>query len=84
MTPYILVPLLVLVTLGPALLAFILKKRRNPGLGFWRAYRAMLPGFAGCAVVKAGYHLTGWFPLEVAAPVIMVVGVLVAVRRLER
>ena len=83
MTPYIVVPLLVLVTLGPALLAFILK-RRHPEMGFWWAYRAMLPGFAGCAVAKAGYHLTDWFPLEVAAPVIMVVGVLVAVRRLER
>jgi hypothetical protein len=83
MTRPILVALLVLVALGPALLAYILT-RRHRGLPFWRCYRAMLPGFLASGILKAGYHLTGWFSLELAAPVVMVVGVLLAVRRLER
>lgn len=83
MTTSILVVLLALVALGPALLAFILQ-RRNRAVPFWKAYWGMLPGFVACAVLKAAYHLTGWFPLEVAAPVAMVVGVLLALRRLER
>jgi hypothetical protein len=83
MTKPILVGLLVLVVLGPALLAFLLK-RRHRGLPFWRGYWATLPGFLASGVIKACYHLTGWYPLELAAPVVMVVGVLLAVRRLER
>ena len=79
----LLVPLLVLVTLGPALLAYILRRRR-PALAFWPSYRTLAPGFVGCAVIKVFYHLTGWFVLDVAAPVVMVVGVWVALRRLER
>ena len=83
MTTSILVALLILVVLGPAALAYILK-RRHYGLPFGKAYWAMLPGFLASGLLKAAHHLTGWFILELAAPVAMVVGVLVAIRRLER
>jgi hypothetical protein len=79
----LLVALVVLALLGPGVLAFVIRRRR-PAIPFLKAYGYMLPGFALSAALKIAYHLTGHFVLDVAAPIVMVVGVLLGVRWLER
>ena len=83
MTTSLLVNLAVLVLLGPAALAFLLRRRR-PAIPFLKAYGSMLPGFLLSALLKAAYPLTGRFFFEVAAPVAMVAGVLAGIRFLGR
>jgi hypothetical protein len=79
----ILVAQALLVLLGPAALAYLIRRRR-PGIPFAKAYIHLLPGFLASAVLKLVQYRTGLGFLEFAAPLAMIVGVLVGVRRLDR
>ena len=83
MTTHLLLALTGLVVLGPAVLASILS-RRQAAIPFWKAYARLLPWFVLSALLKAGHHLTGVAFLDLAAPVVMVAGVLVSVHFLGK
>ena len=83
MTTPLLLALAALVVLGPAVLSAILR-RRLAAVPFWKAYVHMLPWFVPSALLKAGHHWTGMAFLDLAAPVAMVAGVLVAVHFLGK
>jgi hypothetical protein len=71
----ILVAQALLVLLGPAALAYVLRRRR-PGTPFGKAYAYLLPGFLASALLKLLQYRTGLAILEYAAPLAMIVGVL--------
>ena len=83
MATQILVAQALVVLVGPAVLAYFVRRQR-PGISFGKAYAYVFPGFLASALLKLVQYRTGLRILELAAPLAMIVGVLAGLRMLDR